>query len=59
MAQFGEISNSVGLITAGNCTFNGVSIPRALHSDRNNSTILGETLLRCRPYWIFFASSTL
>ena len=39
--QFGEISNSVGSITAGNCTFNGVSIPRALHSDRKSSTVAG------------------
>ena len=39
--QFGEMSNSVGSITAGNCTFNGVSIPRALHSDRNSSPVAG------------------
>ena len=40
-SEFGEISDSVGSITAGNCTFRGVSIPRALHSDRNSSTVAG------------------
>jgi hypothetical protein len=39
--QFGEISNSVGSVSTDNCTFNGVSIPRALHSDRNSSTVAG------------------
>ena len=29
--QFGEISNSVDSVSTGNCTFYGVSIPRALH----------------------------
>jgi hypothetical protein len=38
---FGEISNSVGSITVGNCTFKGVSIPRALQSDRKSSTVAG------------------
>jgi hypothetical protein len=36
--QFSEISNSVGSITAGNCTFSGVSIPRSAHSRRKRST---------------------
>ena len=39
--QFGEISNSVGSVSTANCTFKGVSIPRALHSDRNSSTVAG------------------
>jgi hypothetical protein len=41
VAQFGDMSNSVGSITVGTFTFNGVSIPRALHNDRNNSTVAG------------------
>jgi hypothetical protein len=31
VAQFGEMSNSAGSITAGTLTFSGVSIPRAAH----------------------------
>lgn len=34
MAQFGEMSNSLGSITAGTFTFSGVSIPRALREPR-------------------------
>jgi hypothetical protein len=33
VAQFGEIANSVGSVSTGNWTFNGVSITRALHSE--------------------------
>jgi len=35
------MSNSVGSITAGNCTFSGVSVPRVLQSERNSSTVAG------------------
>jgi hypothetical protein len=38
VAQFGEMSNSVGSITAGNCTFNGVSMPFPAHKRRKRST---------------------
>ena len=36
--KFFEISNSVGSITAGTCTFSGVSMPLAAHRHRNRST---------------------
>src|ERR1700746_2301777 len=35
VAQFGEMSNSVGSITAGNCTFNGVLMPFPAHKRRS------------------------
>jgi hypothetical protein len=36
--QFGEISNRVGSITAGTCTFSGVSMPFVAHKRRKRST---------------------